>query len=555
MRRAAVLLVALALAVGFTPSASAQFARSDVSGVVADPDGAPLPGVTITLLNEANGAVRTTVTSVTGAYQVSGLTPSNYTITFALHGFRTVTRDGVRLLVGQAPTVDATLQLGGVEETVTVTAEAPLVDVTSKEVGGNITSEDFNILPTQGRSFVMFAALLPGVNPSPSTESTASDSLFINGQDDNNNSFNVDGADNSDDVIGARAGAQTRTAIEAIQEFQILTTQFDAEYGRTAGGVLNAITKSGGNQFHGSGFYYLQDSGLNKKNFFTERAGLENPDFSFKSFGGTLGGPIVQNKLHFFGSYERQTPNEGVTQFFVNRPDLNFITSEDTILQNWMAKLDWQASSDHKVSARFIREYSPQLNQIIGNVTLNATREENDKDSSFVGSIDSVVGDRGYNNLRVSLTREDVSFANPGYNNNGGDFAAQRALDVSLRYDSFTDGANTVAQSRINNSFQIDDTFSLFMPNSAGGDHDLRFGGGWSRRVEDFQNNGTANGRFSFDHDLAFDPNDIATYPSQFGALLFGEATEFIPENYVLGLFAQDDFQPSEDLTINIGVR
>ena len=123
--------------------------------------------------------------------------------------------------------------------------------------------------------------MAPGVIPSPSTESTASDTIFVNGQDDNNNAFNIDGANNDDDVIGARAGAQARTPMAAIQEFQVLTTQFDAEFGRTVGGVLNAVTKSGGNELSGSVFAFFQDSSLNEKNFFTERAGQAQPDDQF----------------------------------------------------------------------------------------------------------------------------------------------------------------------------------------------------------------------------------------------------------------------------------
>ena len=128
------------------------------------------------------------------------------------------TEQGVQLAVGSQGTLNMTMSLGGVEETVTVTADTPLVETTAKEVGGQISQDQFTSLPTQNRSFVMFGRLLPGVNPSPDTESTASDSLYINGQDDNNNSFNVDGANNDDDAIGARAGAQTRTALDAIAE-------------------------------------------------------------------------------------------------------------------------------------------------------------------------------------------------------------------------------------------------------------------------------------------------------------------------------------------------
>ena len=557
MRRAIILLVVL-IAIGSAGPAWAQFARADLSGTVTDPDGSPLPGVTVTARHEGTGATRTAVTAANGRYVFNGLAAATYTVVFELQGFRRVEHTGVRLLVGQDAALNVQMELGGVEETVTVTAEAPLVDTTSKEVGGNLTAEDFTTLPTQGRSFVLFAALLPGVQQSPDTQSTASDSLFINGQDDNNNSFNVDGAGNDDDVIGARAGAQVRTAIEAIQEFQIMTSQFDAEFGRSVGGVLNAITKSGSNVVHGSGFFYYQDSDLNKANFFTRRSGLEKPDFTFKSYGGTLGGPIVKDRLHFFGSYERQTPNEGIARQFEGRPDLDFTTTERNVLQNWMAKLDWQAHQDHKIGARFLREWSPQFNQIIGGATtLEAAREEFDVDTSFVGSIDSVFSDTTVNNFRGSLTRENVAFANPGFNNNGKTFQAQRALDVSESRPGILEGANTVAQGRVNDSKQFDDTLSIFAPDWLGGDHDIRVGGNYAHKKETFFNAGTANGQFVFDTIQPFDPNDITTYPVSFtirvGSAL-GDDIVIPAEDYV-AVFFQDDFQPTDNLTLNLGVR
>ena len=462
------------------------------------------------------------------------------------------------LAIGADSELNGTLQLGGVTETVTVTGESPLVDVASKEVGGNLTAEDFVSLPTQGRSFVMFAGLLPGVQVSPDSESTASDSIFVNGMDDNSNSFNIDGANNDDDVIGATAGAQTRTAIEAIQEFQILTSQFDAEFGRAIGGVLNAITKSGGNTVHGSGFYYYQDSSINNKNFFTERGGLEQPDFSFKSIGGTLGGPVIRDKLFFFGSYERQTPNEGIAREFASRPEFNFTTSEENLLRNFMVKLDYQASSDHRIAARYLQEYSPQFNQIIGDATtLQAAREEFDRDTSFVGSIDSVLSDRAVNNLRISVTREDVAFANAGFNNNGGTFAAQRALDVSLNHDNILLGASTVASARINNSNQYDDTFSIYAPDFWGGDHDFRFGGGYSDRSVTRNDASTANGQFDFDTDAEWTRNDLSTYPTNFDIRVGGALGDGlnIPNEKVVGLFFQDDYQPVDNVTLNLGVR
>ncbi|MEE8523421.1 MAG: carboxypeptidase regulatory-like domain-containing protein, partial [Thermoanaerobaculia bacterium] len=270
-------LVAILATTALTGPVAAQFANADLSGVVTDADGGSLPGVSVTATDEATGRVRTTVTAVNGTYAINGLRPGHYAVSYELDGFRTARRSDLQLRVGQDTRVNVTLQVGEVTDEILVTSAAPVVEITSKEIGGTLTAEEFEALPTQNRSALLFASLMPGVIPSPSTESTASDALFINGQDDNNNGFFIDGANNDDDVIGARAGAQARTPMEAIQEFQVLTTQFDAEFGRTLGGVLNAVTKSGGNQFRGSVFLFQQDSSLNDANFFIERNNLEEP--------------------------------------------------------------------------------------------------------------------------------------------------------------------------------------------------------------------------------------------------------------------------------------
>ena len=171
------------------------------------------------------------------------------------------------------------------EETVTVTAETPLVDVTSKEIGGNITSETLVQLPSVNGNFIGFIGLLPGIVPSISTESFGSDSISVNGQDPRNNNYTVDGGNNNDDVIGQRAGMQARTPIEAIQEFQVITGQFDAEFGRTTGAVVNAVTKSGTNTMHGSAFGYFQDSSLTTKDFLAKQRNLRQGRHQLPALG------------------------------------------------------------------------------------------------------------------------------------------------------------------------------------------------------------------------------------------------------------------------------
>jgi hypothetical protein len=258
-------------------AASAQQGTSELRGLVLDTQNAVLPGVTLTIRNQDTGMFRETVSNTDGTYFVTGLPPGPYEIRAMLSGFKQYTRPDVRLEIGKTTTLDVALEVGRVEEVVTVTAEAPIVDVSSKEIGGRLTSRDLIDLPSVNRNFVGFIGLLPGIVPNISSESFGSDAAFVNGTDSRNNNFFVDGANNNDDFIGQRAGTQARTPIEAIQEFQVLTHQFDAEFGRTTGAVINAVTKQGTNRFRGSAFSFLQDAAWTKKDFFAEHRRPHRP--------------------------------------------------------------------------------------------------------------------------------------------------------------------------------------------------------------------------------------------------------------------------------------
>jgi outer membrane receptor protein involved in Fe transport len=556
-------LVFLALAA----QAGAQLASSSLSGTATGAGGSGLPGVTVTLRNQESGLVRTTVTAENGTYAISGVKPGLYQVTFGLEGFHTVSREGVELRVGQEARLSATLTLEQMGETITVTGEAPVVETTSKEIGGTLTTQELQDLPTQNRSFALFAALLPGVTPVPSTEPTSGDVLFANGQDDNNNSFNVDGANNDDDVIGSRAGAQARTPIEAIQEFQVLTSQFDAELGRSVGAVLNAVTKSGGNTFRGSAFGYFQRSDWNEKDFFVERSGQQQPSTKYDSLGFTLGGPIVRDKAHFFVSYEDDNAQTGEVGVFNSRPELNFTTTVDAQIENRLAKVDYQITAGNHLAVRYLHETSPQRNQIVsaGNsmATLAASREEADTDGNWIASLASVfgnagnasdIGDIALNEVRVSFTQEDLAFANPAFNNNGQSFGAQRnQAPVELR-PTILDGGSGVALARVNTSTQLDDSFSYFLP-SWHGEHQLKAGFQSARREVTSADFGTANGQLNFDTDRPFNPDDLTTYPTFFTVRVKGGLDAPIPANKTLGVFVQDNWRLNDRLTLSLGLR
>jgi TonB dependent receptor/Carboxypeptidase regulatory-like domain/TonB-dependent Receptor Plug Domain len=531
----------------------AQQGASELRGRVMDNTGGALPGVTVTIRNQASGIYRQAASTTDGAYFMTGVIPGTYELTAEISGFRKYSRKDLRLEVGKTATVDVHLEIGGVQEELVVTAEAPIVDVTSKEVGGNITSQDLISLPSVNRNFIGFIGLLPGIVPSISTESFGSDSVNVNGQDARNNNYLVDGANNNDDVIGQRAGTQARPSLESIQEFQVLTSQYDAEFGRTTGAIINAVVKQGANAFHGSAFYFLQDASLTAKDFFVKQNNLKKPDTRYQQYGFTVGGPIVKNKAHFFLALERPANDRATTITIPARPEFNASPTTKDRVWNSLIRLDYQMSQNHSWSVRWLRESSPQLNQIIPvgtrQVTEAASRQETDIDQTVVGSLTSVLGNTKTNVVRVAFTREDVAFANPAFSANGGH---QDQLPPTLQFLTFVDQQSAVAQARVNNAYAFDDTFNWFIPGSKG-DHNIRAGVQYEY-VDVFSTaQDNWNGTFMF-RTNAFNANDPSTYPERLQIRVPGPS-EYTQKEEFFSAFAQDKWRMGKHLTLSLGLR
>src|ERR1041384_5584072 len=262
----------LSLLVSATPLL-AQGALSEAHGTTVDQSGAVLPGVAVTLTEETTGLVRTVSTNEAGRWVLPALQPGRYTIKAELAGFQTQNRAGLVVNVGQALTINLTLPVGGLADQVTVTGEAPLVEVTKSEVGTNITAQNIDALPTAGRQQYALLQLVPGLTPTLAAGSCEGAQYSAGGQSTSNNVFMVDGAYNNDDRKQSGPGMQTRMTIDTTAEYQVLVHDFGAEYGGAAGAVINAVTKGGSNQYHGRGAYYLQDSRLNATNYFLKLAG------------------------------------------------------------------------------------------------------------------------------------------------------------------------------------------------------------------------------------------------------------------------------------------
>src|SRR5262245_16559011 len=258
----------LGLVLGVLLSAAAptlaQQGTAEIVGKVTDAQGAVLPGVAIVITNEDTGVYREVATTANGSYSVTQIVPGRYRVSARLEGFRSLDRRGITAAVGVTTTLDLTLDVGALAETVTVTAEARLVDVTSAEIGGHISAEEITDLPAGNRSYMAFVGTVPGAQFVPTT-GFLNDTMLANGQPAAANNVMFDGAGNVDDLRGSNVGGQARTANEAVQEVQVLTNQFDAEFGRASGAVINAVTKSGTNQFRGSLFDFFTGRGVTAK--------------------------------------------------------------------------------------------------------------------------------------------------------------------------------------------------------------------------------------------------------------------------------------------------
>ena len=543
------------IALGFVLVASPAFAQlgtGDLRGKVMDAQGAVLPGVAVVATNEGSGQYRETVTSGDGTFSMIALTPGSYTLTAELSGFKKYQRTGVRVEVGKAFSIDVPLQVGGIEEQVTVTAESPLVDTSSKQIGGVVTSQELQDIPSINRNFTTYLGTLPGVTAFISTDSFGADSIRINGQGTQNVNYTLDGAGNNDTFNGGNGGAQARTPVEAVQEFQLLTSQFDAEFGASSGGVVNAVSKSGTNSYRGVAFYFNANQDMTSQNYFAAKQNLPKADAKQMQFGGNLGGPIIKDKLHFFANLERIDQNRGVTINIPARPELNFSDFTHDNVWNWMVRMDHQINGGNTWAVRYLRETSPQSNQFPGVTTWTKSRaeKEEDTDYSFVGSLNSVIKNTRVNSLKLSYTHEDVFFGNPSYFEVGD----QAKLDPDLNFQTHREGISTRANRRMDPAYQLDESFAWFVPGKKG-DHDLKFGTSIVYTPLHIFDASTLNGRFGFStSDLPFDRNNPRTYPDRL-TIRVPVPSDFIVKGTYYGVFAQDKWKINNRLTASLGVR
>jgi len=553
-RSAAALALVLLAILSTRPVLAQQGQYAAVQGHVADQSGGAMPGVTVVVTHQGSGMYRQVVSNADGSYYVANMVPGPYRITAELQGFKKYEQADVLLTIGNTTSLDIKLAVGGLEENVTVTGESPLVDVTSKQIGANIGQAELNALPILNKNWMFAVGLTPGVQIQSSTASFACESLIVGGGSNRSGNFSIDGGGNNDDYLGSSCGSQVRPALESVQEFQVLTNQYDAEFGRTAGAIVNAITKQGTNALHGSLFDSYTDDHVTAMDFFVAQSQgsanpIQKPHTAQKDYGGTIGGPIKKDKAHFFYSLDRLVYDEGRSNAFAARPELNYANTQSMKLWNNMIRVDHQVNATNTWTARFLEEVSPTYNRVAGRWTLASRDQEYDVDKNMGGNWNTILGNNRFNQVRVGYTYEKNGFTAKEVQ----DGVPMTELPPTLTMLTFVDGTRNGALFRIDNAYEVSESFTQFVPEWGGGSHDLKFGAQYIYSQIELPDQTDMNGRFSFSTDKAFNSSDPSTYPERL-AIRVPAASDIVMPTHVAVFFAQDKWQ-RKNLTLNLGVR
>jgi hypothetical protein len=549
----------VAAVIGLVPVAAyGQATSGELTGRVVDSAGAVVPGVTVSLRNQETGLVRTAVTNESGEYLFLLVPPGTYTVTAELTGFRKSERPDVVIAVGTRQTLPLRLEVGAITETMVVTGGTPpLIETTRSDIGGVITPTEITNLPLLNRTFANLSVVMPEARPAGNFDptKTRTGNVAMNGGDGRQLDVNVDGGDNKDNVVGSLL---QNFAYESIQEFQVLQHRWTAESGRAVGGVINVITKSGSNLLKGSVFGTYRDQDLAAKDFFQKRGSVKQ-SFERWEYGGSVGGPIVRDKLFFFGALERFDEPKGETPV---RPDaltqLSFIPDaqpvaaiptpyDDTL---FTTKVDHALTPNQSMFYRFSLQKNASLNDQVTNpatTDLSGGSDNVNDVYDFVGNHTFNIGGNRLNqfafhfqdfkNEILGVTDDPIQIFAGGYRTGPAPNTPQQTTSRKYQF------RNDFTWQHRNHAFK------------AGGNYIFTQLGGYFYF-----------GAFGYQLTWFDTPQTIATntarYPQGFstpGALRLidyfaGEASH--AQNFhQVAFYAQDDWRLNNRLTLNLGLR
>lgn len=529
-----------------------QAATATLGGRVVDPQGAVIVGAKISAKNKATDFQRETTTNDQGLFVLTNLAPGAYELKAEAPGFKSIIR-AATLEVGQSATIDFSLDVGsiavgddfsGADDSVTINRVSSVVD-------GVINHRAIEHLPLNGRNFLELALLVPGNSPTPNFDPTKTNTVVISsaGQLGRGGNVTIDGADNNDDVVG---GPLQNISQEAVQEFQIATNRFSAELGRSGSSVINVITKTGTNEFHGSASFYFRDRELQGLPATFDRSN-PSPPFDREQYAFAVGGPVKRDKAWWFGSFEYRNQDGAL---LVGERD----AATRTIRRNFApaplndllgtARGDWRLSEKDSLTFRYSieREDDTAASTLIRSIGSASQRQAgNNHYQSFLTNYTRVLSPTMLNNFNFSV-------------NNFINRTEPITVGPQLTFPSLQDGASfRVPQQTRQNRLQFSDTFSLLS-----GGHDVHIGGDFQRIDADFNLGVFQQGRIElvqdfpdFDHngDGRIDDNDLLF------AVTLRSATPDRPlvlpdaDNTHLAFFIQDNWRVHPQLALNLGLR
>ena len=524
-------------------SAIAQQTTGTVTGRVVDQQGSAVPGATVTAKSATTGFTRTEVSDAEGVYRLSALPVGIYDVTAELQGFTTVSKQGVEVNVAQIQNVDFPLKVAQLAETVNVTGATPLIQTTASSVGAVVDVKRIESIPLNGRQFANLAATVPGVGLSFHTDPTKSTQYapLVNGGSGRNINYQIDGGDNNDDTVGGQLEA---FPLEAIEQFNFQTQRFKAEYGRSNGGVLSVVTKSGTNLWSGSAFEFFRDKSMNA---LTETEILAAPagsspvkgDYRQNQFGGSFGGPILKDQAHFFVAVERT--NQDKTQAVNTQglfPDQDGVFAVPYRETPFSGKMTANLNANQFLSVRYGRDTNSQPYNAAPNSTFNNWGDSANKYNSFNLNHNWVMSGSKLNEFIFQYA----------------DFGNTIASRSSKPNESFPNGVTTGAngntpQTTEQTKYQFRDDFSWHASGGGGLGHDFKVGANFINEPHLFITFNTGKG-VTFNTHITNDVNG----PISLVTVSDGNAGANIPMKQFATYF-QDDWRVSDRLTLNFGVR
>ncbi len=543
MRMRYVSLIGLASLFLFASPTLAQDAS--LIGNVVDSTKAALPGTTITATMIDTGRASTTVTDERGEYRLRGLAPGRYRVQAELSGFSTVVIPDIELLVGQNRSLPFAMQVASLTETLTVTGESPLVDISSTQVGGNVDRRQMEELPLQGRNWMELAMQVKGITAN-AVDSTP-------GVRDRQFQLNLDGQEITQQVAGSGFG-QPKFSREAIAEFQVVTNLFDITQGRSLGIQVQAISRSGTNNYDGSVYGYFRDDKWNAKDFIANRV----LPYANRQLGAAVGGPLVRDKAHFFASFERENEPNTILTSMAALPGSSWSFDTKLVQNSFLGRGDWQLTpNDHLTARASYWDWDNPFTQISGTEHPSQAAARSRKAVNIVGTWAKVLSPTTLQEVKIGYTHFD--------------WQNQLAVPALASTPNYVFPGGTIFGQRRNypqEFFQntISARYDLMM---TAGRHDMKFGGEFLRWHDTGQWQLLSRGEYIFTStpaDLARRfPIDAWNDPSKWDVTgldsivqrfdqNFGDWTIDIPRP-TWAVWFGDTWRMKDELTVNYGIR